>query len=49
MVNQIAIAGRVQGLWRALHFAKSAGLDTAKVLEARLGGPGRPELAEVNR
>jgi 3-hydroxyisobutyrate dehydrogenase len=38
MVNQIAIAGVVQGVAEALHFAKAAGLDTAKVLEAVSGG-----------
>lgn len=34
MVNQICIAGVVQGLSEALHFAKRANLDTAKVIEA---------------
>jgi 3-hydroxyisobutyrate dehydrogenase-like beta-hydroxyacid dehydrogenase len=34
MVNQICIAGIVQGLSEALHFAKCANLDTAKVIEA---------------
>jgi 3-hydroxyisobutyrate dehydrogenase len=34
MVNQICIAGVVQGLAEAVHFAKSAGLDTDAVLEA---------------
>ena len=34
MVNQICIAGTVQGLAEAMHFAKSAGLDTAAVHEA---------------
>jgi 3-hydroxyisobutyrate dehydrogenase len=38
MVNQIAIAGVVQGVAEALHFAKAAGLDSAKVLEAVSGG-----------
>ena len=38
MVNQIAIAGVVQGLSEALHFAKAAGLDTGKVFEAISGG-----------
>jgi 3-hydroxyisobutyrate dehydrogenase len=38
MVNQIAIAGVLQGLSEALHFAKSAGLDTDKVFEAVSGG-----------
>jgi 2-hydroxy-3-oxopropionate reductase len=34
MVNQICIAGVVQGLSEALHFAKRANLDSAKVIEA---------------
>jgi 3-hydroxyisobutyrate dehydrogenase len=34
MVNQICIAGVVQGLAEAVHFAKQAGLDTAAVYEA---------------
>jgi 3-hydroxyisobutyrate dehydrogenase len=34
MVNQIAIAGVVQGLAEAVHFAKTAGLDTHAVLQA---------------
>lgn len=34
MVNQICIAGVVQGLAEALHFAKRADLDAAKVIEA---------------
>jgi 3-hydroxyisobutyrate dehydrogenase len=38
MVNQIAIAGVLQGLSEALHFAKSAHLDTGKVFEAISGG-----------
>jgi 3-hydroxyisobutyrate dehydrogenase len=38
MVNQIAIAGVLQGLSEALHFAKSAGLDTERVFEAISGG-----------
>jgi 3-hydroxyisobutyrate dehydrogenase len=38
MVNQICIAGVVQGLSEALHFAKSARLDTGKVFEAISGG-----------
>jgi 3-hydroxyisobutyrate dehydrogenase len=33
MVNQIAIAGLVQGLSEALHFAEQAGLDASKVVE----------------
>ena len=38
MVNQIAIAGVLEGLAEALHFAKAAELDTAKVFEAISGG-----------
>jgi len=34
MVNQICIAGIVQGLAEGLHFAKRADLDTSKVIEA---------------
>ena len=34
MVNQIAIAGVVQGLAEAVHFAKAAGLDTDAVYDA---------------
>jgi len=34
MVNQICIAGVVQGLSEGLHFAKRAGLDVARVIEA---------------
>ena len=34
MVNQIAIAGVVQGLAEAIHFAKTAGLDTDAVYDA---------------
>ena len=34
MVNQICIAGIVQGLSEGLHFAKRANLDTTKVIEA---------------
>lgn len=33
MVNQICIAGVVQGVAEGLHFAKSAGLDAEKVIE----------------
>lgn len=33
MVNQICIAGLVQGLSEALHFAKTAGLDVPKVID----------------
>ena len=38
MVNQICIAGTVQGLAEAIHFAKAAGLDTGKAFEAVSGG-----------
>jgi len=38
MVNQIAIAGVIQGLSEALRFAQAADLDTGKVFEAVSGG-----------
>ena len=38
MVNQICIAGVVQGLAEAVHFTHRAGLDADKVLEAVSGG-----------
>ena len=38
MVNQIAIAGAVQGVAEALHFAQHADLDLDKVFEAISGG-----------
>ena len=38
MVNQICIAGVVQGLSEAMHFTHRAGLDTDKVFEAVSGG-----------
>lgn len=38
MVNQIAIAGVLQGLSEAIHFAKAANLNTDKVFEAVSGG-----------
>jgi len=38
MVNQVAIAGVLQGLSEAIHFAKAAGLDTSKTFEAVSGG-----------
>ena len=38
MVNQICIAGIVQGLAEGLHFAEKAGLDAEKVIEAISGG-----------
>ena len=41
MVNQICIAGIVQGLAEAIHFARSAGLDRDKVFEAVSGGAAR--------
>ena len=37
-VNQICIAGVVQGLSEGLHFAKRSGLDVAAVIEAISGG-----------
>lgn len=37
-VNQICIAGILQGLAEGLHFADEAGLDVAKVIEAISGG-----------
>ncbi|MEL7042774.1 MAG: NAD(P)-dependent oxidoreductase [Pseudomonadota bacterium] len=37
-VNQICIAGIIQGLAEGLHFAKQADLDIAKVIEAISGG-----------
>lgn len=38
MVNQICIAGIVQGLSEGLHFAKAAGLDAAAVADVIAGG-----------
>ncbi len=38
MVNQICIAGLVQGLSEAIHFAKKAELDVEKVISAVRGG-----------
>jgi 3-hydroxyisobutyrate dehydrogenase len=38
MVNQICIAGAIQGVAEGLRFAQAAGLDTAKVFEAVSGG-----------
>ncbi|MEC7291736.1 MAG: NAD(P)-dependent oxidoreductase, partial [Pseudomonadota bacterium] len=38
MVNQICIAGVVQGLAEGIHFAAQAGLDVAKVMQAISGG-----------
>ncbi len=38
MCNQIAIAGAVQGVAEALHFARCAGLDVDDVLQAISGG-----------
>jgi 3-hydroxyisobutyrate dehydrogenase len=38
MVNQIAIAGVLEGLSEALHFTKAAGLDPDKVFQAISGG-----------
>src|SRR5690606_5097820 len=38
MVNQICIAGLVQGLAEGMHFAKKAGLDIDKAVEVIAGG-----------
>ena len=38
LANQLCIAGTVQGLAEAVHFARAAGLDLDKVLEALSGG-----------
>ena len=40
-VNQIAIAGLLQGLSEAVHFAQASGLDIDKTLEAISGGAAR--------
>ncbi len=40
-VNQIAIAGLLEGLSEAVHFAQSAGLDIERTLEAISGGAAR--------
>jgi 3-hydroxyisobutyrate dehydrogenase-like beta-hydroxyacid dehydrogenase len=40
-VNQICIAGLLQGLAEGVHFAQSAGLDIDRVLEAVSGGAAR--------
>ena len=40
-VNQICIAGLVQGLSEGVHFAKAAGLDIDRVFEAISGGAAR--------
>lgn len=40
-VNQICIAGLLQGLSEGVHFAKAAGLDIDRVLEAVSGGAAR--------
>ncbi|HBF54178.1 MAG TPA: oxidoreductase, partial [Afipia sp.] len=34
MVNQICIAGLVEGLSEGIHFAKKAGLDVGAVIDA---------------
>src|SRR5947209_13011442 len=39
MVNQICIAGLVQGLSEGIHFAKKSGLDVAAVIETISKGP----------
>ncbi|MFO7787515.1 MAG: NAD(P)-dependent oxidoreductase, partial [Halospina sp.] len=38
MVNQITVAGLLQGLSEGLHFAEEAGLDPASVVQAISGG-----------
>ncbi|MDD7909059.1 NAD(P)-dependent oxidoreductase [Pseudovibrio exalbescens] len=38
MVNQVCIAGLLQGLSEGIHFAEKAGLDVEKVIEAISGG-----------
>jgi 3-hydroxyisobutyrate dehydrogenase len=38
MMNQICIAGTLQGLAEALHFGEKAGLDRSKVIEVISGG-----------
>ena len=48
MVNQIAIAGLVQGLSEALHFAEKAGLDGRAVIEV-IGGGAAGSWQMVNR
>jgi 3-hydroxyisobutyrate dehydrogenase-like beta-hydroxyacid dehydrogenase len=41
LVNQICIAGLLEALAEGLHFARRAGLDTGRVLEAVSGGAAR--------
>ncbi|SMX36200.1 2-hydroxy-3-oxopropionate reductase [Maliponia aquimaris] len=48
MVNQICIAGLVQGLSEGLHFAEKAGLDGAAVVEV-IGGGAAGSWQMVNR
>ena len=48
MVNQIAIAGLVQGLSEALHFAEKAGLDGREVISV-IGGGAAGSWQMVNR
>ncbi|MDF1801403.1 MAG: NAD(P)-dependent oxidoreductase [Thalassobius sp.] len=48
MVNQICIAGLVQGLSEGLHFAEKAGLDGRKVVEV-IGGGAAGSWQMVNR
>ena len=48
-VNQICIAGIVQGLSEGLHFAEQAGLDAKKVIAAISGGAGLPLTATVDQ
>ncbi|WP_417211756.1 NAD(P)-dependent oxidoreductase, partial [Antarctobacter sp.] len=48
MVNQICIAGLVQGLSEGLHFAEKAGLDGAAVVDV-IGGGAAGSWQMVNR
>jgi len=48
MVNQICIAGLVQGLSEGLHFAEKAGLDGREVIEV-IGGGAAGSWQMVNR
>ena len=50
MVNQITIAGLIQGLAEGLHFAERAGLDPEKVIEVISQvqpNPGRWKIAQT--
>ncbi len=42
MVNQICIAGLVQGLAEGIHFGKRAGLDIEKVIDVISKGAAAP-------